>query len=282
MPFDYEKWFAETIGSGDISEDDAKVLKETLAGDEKVQKALEDSVSRQSDYSRNMDELKTAQTELAESVKKVETEWDDARLYVKRNEDNDHNNEGIYNKLVEENAQFRAKLLESDIEVPKEPIVSPQKDEDVSKYVTVKQLEEMADQRDRAYSTYSTTVMNLSNRHHADFGKYLDTGKLIEFAEAHELNLENAYTEMNKDGYAELAEKSYQERLATDVAKAKEEMIAENPNSPLLDTGPRRIHATEDKTDHLGTPEDRSTAAMKKLQEYRSGESQIPEWTRNN
>ena len=40
MPFDYEKWFAETIGSGKLSEEDAKGLKTALAGDEVALKAL--------------------------------------------------------------------------------------------------------------------------------------------------------------------------------------------------------------------------------------------------
>jgi len=280
MPFNYEKWFAETIGSGKLSEEDAKGFKEALAGDEVALKALEDSFTRQSDYSRNMDELKTAQTELADAQSRVQSEMDDARLYVKRNEDNDHNNKDIYDKLVEENAQYRAKLVENDVEMPTAPIVTPETPED-KQYVTMDQLKDMADIKDRAYADYHSTVMELGNKFHQDFNKYLDTRKLIQFAEDNNMNLETAYTSMNKEGYAELAEKSYQERLAADVATAKEEMIAENPASPLLDAGPRRVHAIQEADANLTSPDDRASAAMKRLQEYRGGTKVIPEWTRD-
>lgn len=280
MPFNYEKWFAETIGSGKLSEEDAKGFKEALAGDEVALKALEDSFTRQSDYSRNMDELKTAQTELAEAQSKVQTEMDQARLYVKRNEDNDHNNKDIYDNLVEENAQYRAKLVENDVEMPTKPIVTPETPEE-KQFVTMEQLKEMADSRDRAYAEYNSTVMELGNKHHKDLGEYLDTRKLIQYAEDNNMNLETAYSSMFKEEYTGLAEKSYQERLAADVAKAKEEMIAENPASPLLDAGPRRVHAIQEADANLTSPDDRASAAMKRLQEYRGGTKTIPEWTRD-
>jgi hypothetical protein len=280
MPFDYDKWFAETIGSGKLSEEDAKGLKTALAGDEVALKALENSFSRQSDYSRGMDELKTAQTELAEAQTRVQTEMDDARLYVKRNADNDHNNKDIYDNLVEENAQYRAKLVENDVEMPTKPIVTPETPEE-KQYVTMDQLKDMADVRDRAYAEYNSTVMELGNKYHTDLGEYLDTRKLIQFAEDNNVNLQTAYTSMFKEEYAGLAEKSYQERLAADVLKAKEEMIAENPASPLLDDGPRRVHAIQEADAELATPDQRAAGAMKRLQEYRGGTKQIPEWTRD-
>ena len=281
MSFNLDAWFAETIGSGDLSEADAKGFKATLAGDEVALKALENSVTRQSDYSRNMDELKTSQVELAEAETRVQKELEDSRLYVQRNKDNDHNNESIYNRLVEENAQMRAKLVENDVEMPTQPIVTPETP-DESKYVTIDQLKDMADERDRAYSNYSTTVMELGNKHHKDFGDYLDTRALIEFAETNNLNLNQAYDSMFKEGYAGLAETQYQERLATDVAKAKEEMISQTDGvSPLLENGPRRVHAIQEADANLATPEARADGAMKRLQEYRAGTKQIPEWTRD-
>jgi hypothetical protein len=227
-----------------------------------------------------MDELKTAQTELAEAQTRVQTEMDDARLYVKRNADNDHNNKDIYDNLVEENAQYRAKLVENDVEMPTKPIVTPETPEE-KQYVTMDQLKDMADVRDRAYAEYNSTVMELGNKYHTDLGEYLDTRKLIQFAEDNNVNLQTAYTSMFKEEYAGLAEKSYQERLAADVATAKEEMIAANPASPLLDDGPRRVHAIQEADAELATPDQRAAGAMKRLQEYRGGTKQIPEWTRD-
>lgn len=276
MPKEFvlDEWVAEITEGVDLEDSEVEGLKKVLA-DDTVQTKLKASVLRQSDYSRQMDDLTTTKADLEKQVA-------DTTAFLTSNQDRDHNNQEKYDTLLAERDEFEKRLLEVDedfnkVEKPKVPAI------DTSKFVTEEKVtelvENLADKYGAGLLKYSTKIVKLSNQYFRDTGKELDPEELVEIASKGSIDIETAYTQMTHEDYAVIDKQTREDEIKKEVESRLAEELSKR-DMPLLDSGPKRLHPFTDKTpsDTKSTEVSRVGAAVSGLRRIKSGADQIPAW----
>jgi hypothetical protein len=268
--FEISDWLDDVLKGVDLPEEEAKALRSTLERAE-VRKEIGNSVLRQSDYSRQLDALKTDQDAAAEA----RAEGD---AFLARNKDRDHNNSEIHKTLADQLDEANRRLSEG-LGDPVTPTssTSPTQQDD-SNFITLEQLDEINREREQNAIAYSNKINQLSNKHHKNFDEYLDFDALVEHATKNSMNLDDAYHDMHKTEYDELNEKVITDRI--DVA-VKEALVdaRSNKDIPGVDVGPKRVSGLDiPDEDRLKTEDSRVAAALGGLAGVRSGDKSTADW----
>jgi hypothetical protein len=178
----------------------------------------------QSDYSRQMDEIRRKEQELATAQSQInevatqQTDW-----------------WNVNKPALEEYTRLKA----SGSVTP--PAVTPPASTGISK----EDLEKYLGERDRSYATVLGLTTTLATRHYQHFGEVLDAQDLIAYAEKNRLPLAEAYNQKfaepikarNEKLETERIDKLVQERLATERAQlAGQPFPLRNADPSVLDT----------------------------------------------
>ena len=276
--FEFKEWFAEMIEGSDISPEDAKVLLKGLERDE-IRKNIGNAVLRQSDYSRRSDALATRETTLSEGEASVEKRRIDAEVFIKRQEDRDHNNETLHKQIVADLADRTRRLEELGEEVTSSNRETREVNDDSSrKYVTsddLKKLKEEGALREEQSIAYSNRVVNLGNRFHKDFKEYLDPDILVKHATEKSMTLDDAYDDLYKERYDTKTEAEVQSRIDEAVEEARVEERSKK-GFPEVGEGPQRTSVFDiPQEDRLQDEDSRVGAAVNALKEHQSGKREL-------
>lgn len=269
--FDPKEWFADVSKDIELDESATQAM-ETLLANPDIAKNIGNSVLRQSDYSRQSDELKT-QKEAAEArLAEAETLKSDATTFVTKQRDRDHNNLTLHDQLVADLAEANKRNVDNGGEPVTRRVDAPVvKEEPKVKYLTEDDYRKLETERDANQIQYSNTVVQLSNKFRNDFDKDFDPEPVVDYATKHGLNLKDAYTELYKDEYKVVAEAKVQARIDVAVQEATVDLRSKN-DFPEMDAGPSRVSGLDQpEEDKLKTEGDRARAAVKGLQEIRTG-----------
>lgn len=250
MSEDYEAFLADVISA--VPEDQRSTVEATLKN-EAVASKVRDSVLRQSDYSRKMDELQAAREGAAQELNRREGElnaqtakWE--TWYADANKD--------YESQREVLKRYRAEYgdLEGDgtMNTPANQPAAPTMEE------YEKRLAAELEERDRRAIKFADVLTDLKIEHKERFGEKLNTDELLEHVNKNGLNLEYGYKDFVSDRVAE-AESA---KLEEQIRQAREEGRAEARSEAQMPVQPdaSRPHALN-SLDKSTNAEDRVAAA---------------------
>ena len=213
MPFDVKQYLSQL--AKDAGVDDAKLQAALeVVGNEKVSKALSDGFLRQEDYSRNMDGLKTKQTEL--------TNWYNEQLKVAQT------NQEIVANANKQLGQY--KELYGDLDGTNRSSGTV----DTSQFIDKKTLDEKLNTVSNQFLTITEQAVWAAGDYMAKFKEPLPIEDLKKYAIESGLPLKAAYEKFIEPRIKEIDNKTWEEKLR----KAKEEGVTEglsqrvNPTSP--------------------------------------------------
>lgn len=273
--FDVREWFADITKGVELPEEVAKAALSALDRDE-VRNNIGNQVLRQDDYSRNLDELKTQRTVLEEQQAEVERLKTEAAVFVKRQQDRDHNNVQLHEQLTENLATANRKLVELGEDKVRTVDTKPPVDE--PKYVTVDELTEMRAEADQRAIAFANRIVNLGNKHRKDFGEDLDPDVLVQHATTKQMTLDEAYRDMFSEQYADKTEAEVKERIKTAVDDAETELRSQ-VEFPETNQGPSRVNIFDIPADEqLKDSQSRVAASIAGLKDIRSGKKEIAGW----
>jgi hypothetical protein len=273
--FDPKEWFEDV--SKDVDLDDAATqAMATLLANPDIAKNIGNSVLRQSDYSRQSDELKTQKESAATTLAEAEELKAEATNFVTKQRDRDHNNLTLHDQLVADLATANKRFSDAGEETITRRVETPAADEKPEvKYLTEDDYRELEKTRDQNAISYSNTVVQLSNKFRNDFEKDFDPEPVVDYATKNGLTLKDAYNELYKDEYAVVAETKVQARIDAAVQEATIDLRSKN-DFPEVDAGPSRVSGLDQpEADKLKTEGDRARAAVQGLRDIRSGKKQV-------
>jgi hypothetical protein len=273
--FDPKEWFEDV--SKDVTLDDAATqAMATLLANPDIAKNIGNSVLRQSDYSRQSDELKTQKEAAATTLAEAEELKAEATTFVTKQRDRDHNNLTLHDQLVADLATANKRFSDAGEETITRRVETPAADEKPEvKYLTEDDYRELEKTRDQNAISYSNTVVQLSNKFRNDFEKDFDPEPVVDYATKNGLTLKDAYHELYKDEYAVVAETKVQARIDAAVQEATIDLRSKN-DFPEVDAGPSRVSGLDQpEADKLKTEGDRARAAVQGLRDIRSGKKQV-------
>lgn len=272
--FDSKEWFESVVPDGTKLTDEQVQAMTTLLAVPGIQKNIGNSVLRQSDYSRQSDELKTQKETAATTLAEAEELKAEATTFVTKQRDRDHNNLKLHDQLVEDLATANKRFSDAGEETITRR-VEPEVEKTDVKYLTEDDYAKKEQERDAHAISYSNTVVQLSNRFRNDFGKDFDPEPVVDYATKNGLTLKAAYTELYKTEYEEVAEKKVQARIDEAVQEATIDLRSKN-DFPEIDAGPQRVSGLDQPEDQkLKTEGDRARAAVQGLREIRAGKRAV-------
>ena len=272
--FDPKEWFADV--SKDIELDDAATqAMATLLANPDIAKNIGNSVLRQSDFSRQSDELKTQREAADTATTEAERLKQEATEFVTKQRDRDHNNLDLHDQLVKDLAEANKRFEDAGEETIKSRLQnSVIKEEPEVKYLTEDAYRKLETERDANAINYSNTVIQLSNQFRNDFDKAFDPEPVVQHATKNGLTLRDAYTDLYKEEYETKREEAIQTRIDTAVQEATIDLRSKN-DFPEIDAGPQRVSGLDQaEDDKLKTEGDRARAAVQGLREIRTGKRQ--------
>ncbi len=274
--FSAKEWFADVAKGVELTEAQQEVVDGLLAQDA-IQKNIGNSVLRQSDYSRQSDDLKSQRAEVDTALAEAETARQEATDFVTTQKDRDHNNVDLHDQLVTDLAEANRRLTTEGAEVvaPRSTQKETEVKEDEPKYMTEEQYEAREATRDQNAINYSNRVVQLSNKFRNDFGKDFDPEPVVEHATKNGMTLDAAYQDLYSKDYETLKEAAVQERIDTAV-REKEIELRSNNDLPEVTQGPQRVSGLDQpEEDKLKTEGQRASAAVQGLREIRSGKRDV-------
>ena len=249
MAFDSKQFLADVLQN--VPEDKKQVVEEAL-GMEAVSKELESGYSRQSDYSRKMDELRTArdaaQQELVQQQGAVDAERSRyAEWYEGANKDYT-TAVGQLNRYKEEYGDLEAGEAKV-ASVPSNALTREEHD---------KILAEQFDRHDRQAIQFADILTDLKLEHNQRFSERLDTDKLFDHVQRSGLPIQAAYNDLISDR----VQKAQEEKVQEQIKQAREEGVQEGRSQAQLPvqpdaSGPHPLSGL----DKASTSEDRVGAA---------------------
>lgn len=214
-----------------VPEDRREGVLEVLQADD-ILDHVGDSVLRQSDYSRGMDEQRRATEALAADVAKYQGLYDDNVRWRASQADK-------VTKMEAENVRFKTMLTA-------DPLLDPEGGDDPSRtplhpngvdlkdYVkredAEKQLKERLEETERNGIQLMAMISSIQTRHLKDFNEVLDGQELFEHATKTNLPLPAAYQDFIKERVEESRETAHKE----EIKRAKEEGRIEALRAPVL------------------------------------------------
>lgn len=215
-----------------VPEDSRESVLEVLQTDD-ILDHVGDSVLRQSDYSRGMDEQRRATEALAADVARYQGLYDDNVRWRASQADN-------VTALEAENARFKNMLAADPIlgdggggEDPSKATLHSN-GVDLSDYVkreeAEKQLKDRLAETERNGIQLMAMISTIQARHLKNFDEALDAQELFEHATKTNLPLPAAYQDFVKERVEESREKEHKE----EIARAKEEGRIEALRAPVL------------------------------------------------
>lgn len=273
--FSAKEWFADVSKDIELTDDESKAMETLLARDD-IQKNIGNSVLRQSDFSRQSDELKSqreaADTAVAEAGKLKQ----EATEFVTKQRDRDHNNLDLHDQLVKDLAEANKRTVDLGGDETTRRVEAPKvEDEKKPVYLTEDDYRKLESERDQNAITYSNTVIQLSNQFRTDFDKDFDPEPVVNHATKNGLTLKDAYNDLYKEEYAVKTEAGIKARIDKAVEEATIDLRSKN-DFPEVDAGPSRVSGLEQaEEDKLKTEGDRARAATQGLQQIRTGKKQV-------
>ena len=264
--FDPKEWFDSVVPDGTKLSDEQVKARDLLLDDPAIAKNIGNSVLRQSDYSRQSDELKAEKEAASTRLAEAETLKTEATDFVTRNRDRDHNNLTLHDQLVADLAEANKRNVDNGGDPVVRQVTEPEvKKETDEQYLTLKQYQEAEEVRDANTINYSNTVLKLSNKYRADFDKDFDVEPVVTHATKTGMNLTDAYTDLYKEEYAVVEETKIQARIDEAVKEATIDLRSKN-DFPEIDAGPQRVSGLDQpEEDKLKTEGDRARAAVRGL-----------------
>ena len=274
--FDPKEWFDSVVPDGTKLSDEQVKARDLLLDDPAIAKNIGNSVLRQSDYSRQSDELKAEKEAASTRLAEAETLKTEATDFVTRNRDRDHNNLTLHDQLVADLAEANKRNVDNGRDPVVRQVTEPEvKKETDEQYLTLKQYQEAEEVRDANTINYSNTVLKLSNKFRTDFDKDFDVEPVVTHATKTGMNLTDAYTDLYKEEYAVVEETKIQARIDEAVKEATIDLRSKN-DFPEIDAGPSRVSGLDQQDDQkLKTEGDRARAAVQGLRDIRSGKKQV-------
>lgn len=208
------KKYVEQLAQAAGTPDKATALLQVLDGDEKLAKTFEDELAqprlRQSDYSRNMDALKTE--------KENYSKWYKGVL------DTTSKNQKAVEEYEAKVTNYRQQLLAMGID-PDSPTgqEATRQAVPIGDYVSKKDLEELQKKQESQYLYLLKQVPTLAIRHFKQYGEELDMNALEKIVAEKNLPLDAAYRELTEPLAQKKQEQSFEERLKA----AREEGLRE-------------------------------------------------------
>jgi len=269
--FDPKEWFAGVKGDTELS-DEATQAMETLLANPDIAKNIGNSVLRQSDYSRQSDDLKAQRDEVDKALGLAQAKTKEADDFVIKMRDRDHNNVALHDSLVSDLAKANQSLTDAGEETITSRITAPVVEEKPEvTYLTEDAYNEREAQRDANTIQFSSRILTLSNEHRKMFDEDFDPAPVVQHATEKGMTLDDAYKDLNADRFAEATEAAIQKRI--DVAVKENEIELRSKNDfPEIDAGPQRVSGLDQADgDKLKTEGERARAAVVGLSELRSG-----------
>ena len=252
MAFDTEQFLADVLKN--VPEDKKQVVEEAL-GMEAVSKELGEGYSRQSDYSRKMDELRTARDQAQQEIVQQQgavdaeraryTEW-----YEGANKD--------YTTAVDQLNAYKEEYGDLEAGEGKEPTVASVPSNALTRDEHERILAEQFDRHDRQAIQFADILTDLKLEHNQRFSEKLDTARLFDHVSKSGLPIQAAY----QDLISERVQKAQEEKVQEQIKQAREEGVMEGRSQSQLpvrpdSSGPRPL----DGLDKESTSEDRVNAA---------------------
>ena len=252
MAFDTEQFLADVLKN--VPEDKKQVVEEAL-GMEAVSKELGEGYSRQSDYSRKMDELRTARDQAQQEIVQQQgvvdaeraryTEW-----YEGANKD--------YTTAVDQLNAYKEEYGDLEAGEGKEPTVASVPSNALTREEHEQILAEQFDRHDRQAIQFADILTDLKLEHNQRFSEKLDTARLFDHVSKSGLPIQAAY----QDLISERVQKAQEEKVQEQIKQAREEGMMEGRSQSQLpvrpdSSGPRPL----DGLDKESTSEDRVNAA---------------------
>ncbi len=274
--FDPQEWFASVVPEGTKLSDEQVQARDLLLADPAIAKNIGNSVLRQSDYSRQSDELKTQRDAVDTSLAEATAKTKEADDFVVKMRDRDHNNVTLHDTLVSDLAKANKALSDVGEETIKSRITEPiVKEEPEVPILTVKEYEAREATRDANTIQFSSRLITMSNEHRKTFGEDFDPAPVVAYATEKGLNLDDAYKELNADRFTEATEAAVLKRIDKAVEETKIELRSKN-DFPEIDSGPKRVSGLDQPEEQkLKTEGDRARAAVAALADIRVGKRTV-------
>jgi len=248
--FSLDQYLKEILkdAEGTLPKEKVEAARELLAH-EKVAPRVKELALTRSDYSRNMDKLRSEERALQEKLAETERFYQTQILA-------DHNNREAFSQLQAENQRLQQQMQGQPYG---QPLGEPQMAQPSG--ITKEEYAAQMEQLQKNALSVMTKMNYLSSKHLKEFDEVLDPSEVVKLAVEKSLPLDVAY-----DSYtAELRQKRADERHQDELKKAREEgamEYASKHNLPLVDTRPRGIHPLLTKQDEVPrTHNDRVAAA---------------------
>jgi hypothetical protein len=207
---------------------------------ESLQKAIKNGVMRQSDYSRNMDALKTQRTALEESWTKANAE------YVKMQTD--------FTSTQAERDAAQAKLKEAEDKLAAAAAI------DLTKYVPREELGNEFAKYAAGQTAFFGDVLEIADEHRELFGSKISANQLMKDAMAAKKTPKEFWEEKYQveTKRQEVAKKADDDRIAQIKADARKEAMAElsDPNRRPLAPSDRPFYESTSSDGNAKNPWD--------------------------
>jgi len=252
MAFDAEQFLADVLKN--VPEDKKQVVEEAL-GMEAVSKELESGYSRQSDYSRKMDELRSARDQAQQEIVYQQGAVDAERSryvdwYEGANKD--------YTAAMEKLNAYKDEYGDLEAGEGKEPTVASLPSNALTREEHSQILAEQFDRHDRQAIQFADILTDLKLEHNQRFTEKLDTAKLFDHVQKSGLPIQAAYQDLISDR----VQKAQDEKIQEQIKQAREEGMMEGRSQAQLPVRPDSSSPRPlDGLDKESTSEDRVNAA---------------------
>lgn len=244
MAFDTKQYLEELFKDAGVSDDNVKQAVSGFFSNDAVTKRLSADVLRQSDYSRNMDALKSKEQQVS--------------AYYQSLLDTTNKNQAVLDQALAEKARYEEEFgpLNGDPTKQRTLVSSP-----TDLVALEKKWNDQLAQRDSQFIELLKQVPNLAVAHYDKFKEVLDTDALGKLAMEKGLSLRQAYDEYSAPKREALSKATYD----ADIARARDEGAKDFASKHRIpvDTQPRehsplfaRLGQTEDKLPPAGPARD--------------------------
>jgi hypothetical protein len=251
MEYNQDKWFDQVFSDAGLAPEELEATKKLLAND-KVASNLRDTVLSRSDYSKNMDSMRDAETRIkTDNAQQTE---DYLRMVAA-----DHNNQDAWVKLQEERDNYQTLAGQSqdpyDYDTPAAPAVAGMSKNEAQVLVNQaisKSQEDTVSVMNEAISIYDA--------HNREFGEGFNLHEVVNHAMRNKLPIRKAYEDMTQDRRTEIYEQKHAKDLESAKKEGYEQAISQH-NIPVS-TSPRGIHSLRPPSTLPTKKADRISAAV--------------------
>ncbi len=268
--FDPKEWLASVVPEGVTLTDEQTQAMETVLAVKDIGTNIGNAVLRQSDYSRQSDELKVEREAVKTSQAEVDATQAEVDAFVIKQKDRDHNNLSLHEQMKKDLATANARTTALGGEITAPLVTETVEEEPNDPMLTIKDYEAREAARDAQTIQLQSRMITLANQHRKDFGEDFDPDATVAYATEKGLNLDDAYTELNADKFAEKTEADIQARIDTAVKDNEIELRSRN-DFPETIAGPTRVQGLDQpEAEKLKTEDARVGGALKALATLRS------------